>query len=108
MLRIGLTRILTLLNNAERERGMKKLAFFGIMTSVSIMTGAALADSAVLTTQGYVDDATTGMATTTGVTKTIAATTITVPIYGTWGTDTGNGATTDVTATVTEPTYTLN
>ena len=39
----------------KRKGEMKKLAFFGIMTSVSIMTGAALADSAVLTTQGYVD-----------------------------------------------------
>ena len=35
---------------------MKKVAFFGIMTSVSIMTGAALADSATLTSQAYVDD----------------------------------------------------
>jgi len=49
-------KILTLLNNAERKRGMKKVAFFGIMISVLVMTGSALADSAVLTSQSYVDD----------------------------------------------------
>lgn len=51
-----------------------------------------------------IESATANMAVEAGVTKTIAHTTITVPIYGTWGSD-GANDTTPVTASIAEPTY---
>jgi len=74
----------------------------GAATDTELPTAAAVRAAITAATT------TAGMATQTGVTKTIATTTITVPVYVAWGSDDPSvqGTTTTVTAAVTEPTYT--
>lgn len=74
----------------------------GAATDTELPTAAAVRAAITAATT------TAGMATQTGVTKTIAATTIKVPVYVAWGSDDPQveGTTTTVTAAVTEPTYT--